>query len=139
VAIIDDDASVRRSLLRALNANGIRALAFGSAEEYLRVGSASRPLCIIADVQLGGGMTGLELVNRLASEPGAPAAILMTGHELPHALMGLDDACARWLRKPFEAARLLALLAPYIDDACPPEDLLPRTGPTPRPTVFGSP
>ena len=36
VAVVDDHASVRTSLTRALNAYGIAAEAFGSAEEYLR-------------------------------------------------------------------------------------------------------
>jgi FixJ family two-component response regulator len=116
VAIIDDDASVRRSLSRVLNAYDVRVETFGSAEEFLERTTADPPHCVVVDVQLADGMTGLELLGRLASASDAsgPAVIMMTGLAISEGLMGSLGARASWLRKPFEAARLIALLPSHL-------------------------
>jgi hypothetical protein len=44
----------------------------------------------------------------------------MTGLEIPDVLMRRHGARARWLRKPFEAARLLALLPAHAQHPGPP-------------------
>jgi FixJ family two-component response regulator len=114
VAVIDDDASVRRSLRRMLNAHGVRVETYGSAEEFLEPRNLDPPQCIVVDIQLAGGMSGLELLGMLASDPAAPAVVLMTGLEIADTLMRPYGGRARLLRKPFEAARLMALLPAHL-------------------------
>lgn len=114
VAVIDDDVSVRRSLTRVLSAYGVGVGTYCSAEEYLRRPTADPPQCVVVDVQLAGGMTGLELLDRLASDAAGPGIILMTGMEIPEALMALHGDRASWLRKPFEAVRLMGLVRMHL-------------------------
>ena len=64
VAIVDDDASVRRALTRLLQSAGIRVLTYASATEFLDTGISSAPGCLILDIHLG-GMSGLELLSQL--------------------------------------------------------------------------
>ena len=54
IAVVDDDAGVRRSLTRLLRASGFDVLTFGSAEEFLTEAPTSFR-CLVLDVQLGGG------------------------------------------------------------------------------------
>jgi FixJ family two-component response regulator len=127
VAIIDDDVSVRRSLRRVLNAYGVRVQTYSSAEEFLERTSADPPHCVVVDIQLADGMSGLELLGRLAADASGPPVILMTGLAITDALMGGHSARASWLRKPFEAARLIALLPPHLQQ--PPAPTLAATPP----------
>src|SRR5829696_2979024 len=81
VAIIDDHASMRSSLSRALRVHGLRVDSFASAEEYLdRVGSPA-PLCLVLDMHLP-GMSGHQLAHFLARErPPLPPVIFISGHD----------------------------------------------------------
>jgi FixJ family two-component response regulator len=83
VAIIDDDESLSRSLGRFLRASGIQATAYASAEAFLAGSERSRFDCLIIDVQLGGGMTGLDLSQRLAASGSTIPVIFNTASDLP--------------------------------------------------------
>jgi FixJ family two-component response regulator len=64
ISIIDDDASVREALQRFLRALGYLALAFASAEDFLRSPQVADNSCLILDVRMP-GMSGLELQRQL--------------------------------------------------------------------------
>jgi FixJ family two-component response regulator len=67
VAIVDDDDSVRRALQGMLKAVGLPALAFVSAEEFLKTGQQHHTACLIADIRMP-GISGLELQAKLNAE-----------------------------------------------------------------------
>ena len=114
IALVDDDLSVRRALGRLLRAAGHEVRAFASAQELLDSGFAPEAACLVVDIHLG-GMTGLELVERLRSAGVATPVAFITAH---------DNAAARdsarrlgaqaYLRKPFEAAVILDAIAAAI-------------------------
>jgi FixJ family two-component response regulator len=54
VAVVDDDASVRRSLVRLLRGNGIRVESFSSLADCLRRSLDEQPACLVLDRNLGG-------------------------------------------------------------------------------------
>lgn len=74
VAIVDDDASVRRSMDRLIRSFGYRTLTFGSGEEFLASSAPQRASCLLLDVRMP-GMDGLAVQRRL-SERGARIAIV---------------------------------------------------------------
>jgi FixJ family two-component response regulator len=76
VGIVDDDVSIRRALVRAFRSYGIVAMAFSSAEEYLRRNPHEEPCCLVLDVRLG-GMNGFELHSRLCADGSPPPIIFM--------------------------------------------------------------
>lgn len=82
VAIVDDDASVCRSLARLLHASGIRSEQFLSAESFLEDGRGDDFDCLILDIQLG-GMSGIELQERLAASGSQTQVIFITAHDEP--------------------------------------------------------
>jgi FixJ family two-component response regulator len=110
VSIIDDDASVRRSLEDLLSSVGIPAESFGSAEEFLKSNTRYQTACLITDLRMP-GMSGLELQRTLATEGWKVPTIFMTAHHdaetRVRALCG--DAIA-FLCKPFDEGVLLQLL-----------------------------
>jgi FixJ family two-component response regulator len=107
VAIVDDDASVCRSIMRLLRQVGMSPSAFESAERLL----ASRPYafdCLLVDVQLGAGMSGLELHRRLLSLGNQTPVIYLTASDDP----------------PTEAAARLLGCAGFIQKGAPPDLML---------------
>jgi FixJ family two-component response regulator len=65
LACIDDDPSICEAIKELLKASGFTAKTFLSAEEFLQSARLEDTSCLIMDVQLG-GMSGLQLQNRLA-------------------------------------------------------------------------
>jgi len=121
VGIVDDDESIRRSLARYLRVNGIATQTFGSAEEFLQC-EGSLPSCLVIDVQLGTS-TGFELRDRLAARVQTiPPIVFITARDDLAALQQTsgDGACG-WLRKPFRADDLLALLRPHLRETSSPK------------------
>jgi len=110
VAIVDDEASIRRALLRLLRSAGIPALAFDSAAALLAVVDDGAPRCAVIDVHMP-GCSGLELQAMLAQCAPTVAVVLMTGHHtnLEHA-RALQLRPVAYLHKPLHDGLLLAAI-----------------------------
>ena len=111
VAIVDDDASMRTSIERLLQARDYATVAFASAEEFLRSGSGvDGAIGLVLDIHLG-GMSGIELRRRLAAAGSTLPVVFMTAYDDERIR---DEALAAGgvdcLRKPFDADRLVAVL-----------------------------
>ena len=120
IAVVDDDASLRASLVRILICHGMPVAAYASAREYLARTNTSEPQCIVLDVHMESGMNGFELQEHLESLGPTPPIIFMTGHqETIFPLHSKRGAPVEFLRKPFDPARLIALvqkhLQPYLN------------------------
>jgi FixJ family two-component response regulator len=112
VALVDDDESILRALERALVSHGYRVRAFSSAEQYLDEGVAADVSCVVIDLQLGNGRSGLELGEEIARSVHATPIVFMTGSADP-ALRGraMDVGCVAFLEKPFPTCALVAAIA----------------------------
>lgn len=122
VAVVDDDAGVRRALERLLRAAGYEPLVFPSAEAFLEGGAGGSAACLVLDIHLG-GMSGLDLRKRLAAEGSRLPVLFITAHD--------DEWCQEAARlsgalgilhKPFDGQRFLAAVGRAIQEA-------PRVGP----------
>ena len=60
IAIVDDDASVRRALVRLFSSVGLAAETFPSAKAFLDHPVSLRPMCLVLDIRLP-GPSGLDL------------------------------------------------------------------------------
>jgi FixJ family two-component response regulator len=108
ISVVDDDASVRRSLDRLIRSVRLEVRVFASAEEFLESNYACESDCLILDVRLP-GMSGIELHRHLLASPCKVPVIFITAH-------GSDD-CARadaasdwtvgYFIKPFSGDELL--------------------------------
>jgi FixJ family two-component response regulator len=107
IAVIDDDPSVRRALLRLLRAAGYAAEAFASAAQYLDAAVTTLPACLVLDVRLAGS-TGFDLADRLRAAPPPPPIVFITAHDdAPTRERARRAGAAGYLAKPFEGQALL--------------------------------
>jgi FixJ family two-component response regulator len=110
LAVIDDDASVRRALCRLLRAAGWDVTTFATAEEFLQAPAQPAPVCLILDLHLP-GMSGLELQERLRAEGRKIPIICVTAYEDEQAReQARRGGAVAFLKKPFEEACLLDAL-----------------------------
>jgi Response regulator receiver domain len=79
VAVIDDDLSMRTSLAHLLRAKGYDCESCGSAEEFLDGFATSNANCVLIDIHLGSGLSGIQLCKRLRESGRSLNVILMTG------------------------------------------------------------
>lgn len=115
IGIIDDDVSVRGSLVALIECSGYSAASFSSAEEFLQEGALPQAKFLIVDVRLP-GMSGIELLDQLSNTGLTRPAVVVTGHadsrEL-HQAPKLAEVC--FLSKPCAPEKLLELIAASVD------------------------
>jgi FixJ family two-component response regulator len=111
LAVIDDDADVRKALSRLLRVMGHDVRLFASAEEFE---AENMPVdCAIVDIRLP-GLNGIELRERLRNRPKPVPVVLITG-DGDRLARGIGlDVDAPLLTKPFDAAVLTSAIAVAI-------------------------
>jgi FixJ family two-component response regulator len=107
VYIVDDDASVRKSLTRLVAAAGYRVHAFASAREYLARDPSGGPSCLVLDVRMP-GLSGLDLQKALAGAEHQTAIVFITGHgDIAMSVTAMKAGAVDFLTKPFAGKDLL--------------------------------
>lgn len=100
VAIVDDEESVRRALVRLLRAANLDAEAFPSGEAFLSSLEKFKPDCVVLDLQMP-GLTGRDVQRRLINMQINLPVILITAHDdVVTQQQSLSDGAANYLRKP---------------------------------------
>ena len=82
IAVVDDDASVGKALMRLLETSSYAVQSFQSAREFLFYLSDGHPECMIVDLQMP-NMTALELQEHLARTGIKIPTIVITAHDEP--------------------------------------------------------
>jgi FixJ family two-component response regulator len=109
VFIVDDDESIRRSLLRLFRSAHIRAEAFDSARAYLARPAYDGPFCLILDVCMP-GIDGLELQRALSDRKAQ--IVFMTGHgDVPMCAEAMKAGAVDFLAKPVDEDGLLSAIS----------------------------
>jgi len=110
VAIVDDDQSVQRSLQDLIESDGLSALCFSSAEQFLDSRARSKVACLIADIRMP-GMSGLELQAKLKVERCRIPVIFITAHgDAEMRIHAIRQGAVEFLSKPFDDAVLLEIV-----------------------------
>ena len=111
VAVVDDDASIRKAVSSLVRSAGHTARMYESGEDFLADDTLPPADCLLTDIQMP-GMNGLELQLAVAQRfPGLPV-IIMTAFPKPILRSrALAAGAARFLSKPFPAEELLEVLA----------------------------
>jgi FixJ family two-component response regulator len=107
IAVVEDDPSMLRGLIRLLSAHGFRVQRFTSAESFLDDIATCEAKCLVVDVHLG-GISGIALRRQLAASGRDLPVIFMTGIDSDATRQdALDAGCIAYLRKPFLAKLLI--------------------------------
>ncbi|WP_353643114.1 response regulator [Mesorhizobium sp. WSM2239] len=107
IAVVDDDASIRRALARLLAALDFEAATFATGAEFLDSLSDRVPDCLMLDLHMP-SMTGLEVQEALTEAGIELPIIIITGHDEPKAIrQSLEAGAAVCLSKPLDDELLL--------------------------------
>jgi two-component system response regulator FixJ len=110
VYIVDDDASVRKSLKFLLESVGLRVQVHDSAELFLREATTSTCGVLVTDVRMP-GMSGLELMERLHTNGLKIPTIIVTGHaDVPMAVRALRAGAREFVEKPYNDQGMLEMI-----------------------------
>ena len=93
-----------------LHAHGFETNIFQSAEEWLDHRASTETDCLVLDIHLG-GISGIELLQRLKASGSALAVIFMTAlDDESIQARALDAGGVACLRKPFSSRQLIATI-----------------------------
>jgi FixJ family two-component response regulator len=108
VFVVDDDASVRKGLVRLLKSSGYRSESCASAEAFLDLWEREPvPGCVLLDVQMP-GLDGLQLQQKLQTRDVSIPIIFITGHgDIPMSVKAMKAGAVDFLPKPFRDDVLL--------------------------------
>ncbi|MGH8300933.1 MAG: nitrogen regulation protein NR(I) [Steroidobacteraceae bacterium] len=110
VWLVDDDASIRWVLERALRNGGMTARAFEAAEPALEALRHEAPDVLITDIRMP-GQSGLSLLRRIRDTRPALPVIVMTAHsDLGSAVSAYEGGAFEYLPKPFDIDQAVALV-----------------------------
>jgi FixJ family two-component response regulator len=107
VFVVDDDASVRKSLSRVISEAGYRVQTYASPREFLTRVPEPGPSCLVLDVRMP-GVSGFELQQTLTSAVHEIPIIFITGHgDIPMSVKAMKAGAVDFLTKPFSGKELL--------------------------------
>ena len=107
VFLVDDDASVRKSLARLVKTAGYEAELFASVRDFLARAPYDGPCCQVLDVRMP-GLTGLDLQEALRVAGQRLSIVFITGHrDIPVSVKAMKAGAVDFLTKPVDAETLL--------------------------------
>ena len=110
VWLVDDDASIRWVLERALRNASMAPRAFESAEQALAALRNDLPDVLVTDVRMS-GQSGLELLKRVhESNPELPVIVMTAHSDLGSAVSAYESGAFEYLPKPFDIDQAVDLV-----------------------------
>jgi FixJ family two-component response regulator len=112
VHLVDDDEALRTALSRLLRAAGHEVRVYASAAEFLMERNTGMRGCLLLDVRMPGGPTGLELHQALVRQGETLPVIFLTGHgDIPMSVQAVKSGAFDFLTKPVSGDDLLKAVA----------------------------
>jgi FixJ family two-component response regulator len=111
VHLVDDDEALRTALTRLLRAAGHEVRVYPSAAEFLMARDGPLRGCLLLDVRMPGGPTGLELHQALVRQGETLPVIFLTGHgDIPMSVSAVKNGAFDFLTKPVRREELLKVV-----------------------------
>ena len=106
VYVVDDDAAVRNSIKLLVQAFGLQAESYPSAEAFLDAYKPDQPGCLVLDLHMP-NMNGVELQQRLAAlGVSIPVIIVTATPDHPLAFLAKEAGALAILAKPVKVDEL---------------------------------
>jgi FixJ family two-component response regulator len=107
VFVIDDDASVRKSLKRLLDAACYNVELFTSGSEFLSRSTHPGPSCVVVDVRMP-ELNGIDFQKALIEGGREEQLVFITGHgDIPMCAQAMKAGAVDFLPKPVKPKQLL--------------------------------
>ena len=115
VFLVDEDASVRSALTRALTAEGFHVLSWASADAFLAEYDPEKPGCLVADVAMP-GTDGLQLQALLSASDHALPIVFITGNATVRmSVQAMRAGAVTFLPKPVRLSELAAAVREALE------------------------
>jgi FixJ family two-component response regulator len=108
--VIDDDPSMRASLVSLIESYGWDVQAHASARAFLQAARRDGPACLVLDIQMPGG-DGFGLQSELKRLGEDYTVIFLTGHgTIPLSVRAMREGAVEFLTKPFTERELIGAI-----------------------------
>ena len=107
ILVVDDETTLRETLVDALEAEGFRVLAAADGREALALFRAERPDLILLDIMLP-ELSGVEVCRIIRAESSVPIVMLTAKDSELDKVVGLELGADDYVTKPFSLRELSA-------------------------------
>lgn len=99
VYVVDEDPTARQAVVALVESNGVAALGYASAEEFLAAYRDDAPGCVVSDMRMS-DMNGLELLESLRrSGRDLPVVLLAVNADVPMTVRAMKLGATTLLEK----------------------------------------
>lgn len=116
IYLIDDDEDALYALNVAVTDLGYQTQTFRSAEDFLADYQPKQPACLITDVRLEPGMSGIQLLKQLADAGDPLPVIISTAFaDVAKAVSAMQNGAVTYFEKPIEHEQLREIIPDALD------------------------
>jgi two-component system nitrogen regulation response regulator GlnG len=134
--IVDDDASIRWVLEKALARDGLETRSFSSARDALAAFERDTPQVLVSDIRMP-GESGLDLLQAVkARHPGLPVIVITAFSDLDSAVASFQGGAFDYLAKPFDIDQAVALIRRALEESLR-EEASVESAPGETPEILG--
>ncbi len=133
--IVDDDASIRWVLEKALARENLVTRSFSNARDAMAALEDGTPQVLVSDIRMPGA-SGLELLQTVKTRfPGLPVIIMTAFSDLDSAVAAFQGGAFEYLAKPFDIDKAVELIRRALDESLRETNV--ESGPTDTPEILG--
>ena len=107
ILVVDDETTLRETLVDALEAEGFRVVSAADGREALTRFRADRPDLVLLDIMLP-ELSGVEVCRIIRAESGVPIVMLTAKDSELDKVVGLELGADDYVTKPFSPRELVA-------------------------------
>ena len=133
--IVDDDASIRWVLEKALARENLATRSFGNARDAMAALESETPQVLVSDIRMP-GESGLNLLQAVkARYPGLPVIIITAFSDLDSAVAAFQGGAFEYLAKPFDIDKAVELIRRALEESL--REASVESGPAETPEILG--
>ena len=130
--IVDDDASIRWVLEKALARESLETRSFANASAALAAFETDTPQVLVSDIRMP-GESGIELLGAVkARHPGLPVIIITAFSDLDSAVASFQGGAFDYLAKPFDIDKAVSLIRRALEESLREASVEAAPGETPE-------
>ena len=133
--IVDDDASIRWVLEKALARENLATKSFSNARDAMSALEFETPQVLVSDIRMP-GESGLDLLQAVKTRfPGLPVIIITAFSDLDSAVAAFQGGACEYLAKPFDIDKAVELIRRALEESL--RETSVEAGPTDTPEILG--
>ena len=133
--IVDDDASIRWVLEKALARENLATRSFANARDAMAALETDTPQVLVSDIRMP-GESGLNLLQEVKARfPGLPVIIITAFSDLDSAVAAFQGGAFEYLAKPFDIDKAVELIRRALEESL--RETSVESAPADTPEILG--